>query len=159
MKPSAYKVLHDHGIATLVEGASGEKSLLSNQQFNAGDCISPFYARETLKEPTYLTLQLNDHEHILLGPTFLQYINHSCDPNSFFDTTEMKLIALKEILPNEEINFFYPSTEWEMDQVFLCKCGTPHCLKKIEGAFRLTKKQQDSYKLNNFIIHKIQQTG
>lgn len=159
MKLTDYKVLNDFGIATLIEDPTGAKALVSNQKFEASQVISPFYARATLQQPTYLTVQLNDNEHILLGPEFLQYINHSCDPNAFFDTTEMKLVALKEIKPNEEITFFYPSTEWKMDQAFECLCGSPHCLKIIQGAYKLTKEQQMSYKLNNFIIHKIQSAG
>ena len=159
MKLKEYRVLNDYGIAKLVEDPSGVKALLSNQKIGERQVIAPFYARATLQQPTYLTIQISDGEHILLGPEFLQYTNHSCDPNAFFDTTEMKMVALKEIRPNEEITFFYPSTEWKMDQAFECLCGSPLCLKIIQGAYKLTKEQQLSYKLNNFIIHKIQTTG
>lgn len=156
MKLKEFKILNDYGIAKLIEDASGAKALISNQKFEMGQVIAPFFARATLPQPTYLTLQINDEEHILLGPEFLQYTNHSCEPNAFFDTTEMKLVALKEIKPNEELTFFYPSTEWKMDQAFECLCGSAHCLKLIQGAYKLTKEQQLSYKLNNFIIRKIQ---
>jgi SET domain len=153
------KVIENHGTVSLVEDDAGMKSLFSNKAFKAGEVISPFFAKETLSTPTYLTLQLDDQQHILLGPVHLQYTNHSCDPNAFFDTTEMKMVALREIQPGEEITFFYPSTEWKMDRAFDCHCGSPRCLKNIQGAFYLTKEQQNHYKLNNFIIHKIQQTS
>ena len=159
MKLREFKILNDYGIATLIEDPSGVKALLSNQKIVERQVIAPFYARATFQQPTYLTLQVNEGEHILLGPEFLQYTNHSCDPNAFFDTTEMQLIALREIKPNEEITFFYPSTEWKMDQAFECLCGSPQCLKIIQGAYKLTKEQQDTYKLNNFIHHKIQHSG
>ncbi|MEY2586643.1 MAG: hypothetical protein RLY11_492 [Bacteroidota bacterium] len=157
MKLNSCKVLVDYGIATLVEDATGMKGLLSNSKVEAGQVVTPFYARETLKEPNYLTLQINDQEHILLGPEFIQYTNHSCDPNVFFDTTEMKLVALRDIQVNEELTFFYPSTEWKMDQAFECLCGSEKCIKKIQGAFSLTAQQQQSYKLNQFILNKIQE--
>jgi len=158
VKLNEYKIFNDYGIAKLIEDASGTKALISNQKFEMGQVIAPFFARATFQQPTYLTVQISDEEHILLGPEFLQYTNHSCDPNAFFDTTEMKLVALKEIKPNEDITFFYPSTEWKMDQAFECLCGSPHCLKIIQGAYKLTKEQQLSYKLNNFIIRKIQES-
>lgn len=157
MKLNAYKVLNDFGIASLVEDAAGTKALISNDTFKEGQVIAPFYAREILQHPTYLTVQLSDNEHILLAPEFLQYTNHSCDPNAFFDTTEMKLIAVKTIRPGEAITFFYPSTEWKMDQPFDCLCGTDKCIKIIKGAYALTKAQQENYKLNNFILKKIQE--
>lgn len=159
MKLKEFKILNDYGIATLIEDISGVKALVSNQKIAERQVIAPFYARATFKDPTYLTVQIDEDAHILLGPEYLQYINHSCDPNAFFDTTEMKLIALREIKANEEITFFYPSTEWKMDQAFECLCGSAYCLKIIQGAYKLTKEQQDAYKLNNFILHKIQHSG
>ena len=158
MKLNEHKILNDFGIAKLVEDAAGAKALISNQKFETGQVIAPFFARATLQQPTYLTDQISDEEHILLGPEYLQYINHSCDPNAFLDTTEMKLLALREIKPNDDITFFYPSTEWKMDQAFECLCGSQHCLKLIQGAYKLTKEQQASYKLNNYIIRKIQES-
>jgi hypothetical protein len=157
MKLSTCNVLVDYGIATLVEDAAGMKGLLSNNKVENGQVIIPFYPRETLNTPNYLTVQLSDDVHILLGPEFIQYINHSCDPNVFFDTTEMKLVALKDIQINEELTFFYPSTEWKMDQAFECLCGSGKCIKKIQGAFALTNEQQQAYKLNQFIVKKIQE--
>jgi hypothetical protein len=44
-----------------------------------------------------------------------------------------------------------------MDQAFECLCGSEKCIKKIQGAFSLTAQQQQSYKLNQFILNKIQE--
>lgn len=159
MKIKASKIIADHSFVLLVEDENANKELLSNKQFMKGEVISPFFAREVLDAPTYLTVQLSDTKHILLGPEFLQYVNHSCDPNAFFDTTEMKLIALKDIQPGEPITFFYPSTEWKMDRAFQCLCGAPNCIGKIQGAFYLTPAQQEHYKLNKYILHKIQESN
>lgn len=68
-------------------------------------------------------------------------VNHSCDPNVFFDLTERpsrtnprepadfpsswKLKTLdKGIKKGETLTFFYPSTEWDMGVPFDCLCGT-----------------------------------
>jgi hypothetical protein len=71
-------------------------------------CCIRSAAREYVARPTYLSVQVADDRHIHLAPEFLQYINHSCEPNTFFDTKNGKVVALRDITPNEEITFFYP---------------------------------------------------
>jgi len=104
-----------------------------------------------LLTPTYLTVQVGVSKHITLQPEFLQYINHSCDPNVFFDTTAMKLIALKKVNANEELTFFYPSTEWKMTQSFNCYCGSSNCIGEIKGAFYLPRSVRENYRFTDFI--------
>lgn len=112
-------------------------------------------------------------------------MNHSCEPNVAFDLSsedpaEWHVRALKRIEADKDgkrgtgwldrstcpgtadnasvVTFFYPSTEWEMDQAFECRCGTPvrdtgavpvdvheltgrsmqSCLKVIRGAKHLS---------------------
>jgi hypothetical protein len=113
--------------------------------------IAEFWAGTIAAEPTYLTVQVDEGKHITLQPEFLQYINHSCAPNVFFNTTTMQLVALKEISVDEEMTFFYPSTEWEMIQPFRCYCGSPSCLGEIKGAAYLSKNVVKQYRLTDFI--------
>ena len=108
------------------------------------------------KTATYLTVQTGEDKHITLQPEFLQYINHSCYPNVFFDTTAMQLVALKEIQPGDELMFFYPSTEWDMSQPFDCFCGTTQCLHRIQGAAYLSDEEAKGYRLTDFINEKFQ---
>jgi hypothetical protein len=63
----------------------------------------------------------------------------------------MQLVALKEIQPEEELGFFYPSTEWRMAQSFNCYCGSDQCINQIRGASYLTKEQQEKYRFTDFI--------
>lgn len=130
---------------------TGEKSLHAAAFFDAGDTISSFTASSVSEQPTYLTVQTGIGRHITLEPEFLQYINHSCEPNVFFDTTAMQLVALREIQPGDELVFFYPSTEWEMIQPFECFCGTPSCLHRIQGAAYLHEEETRRYRLTDFI--------
>jgi hypothetical protein len=46
-----------------------------------------------------------------------------------------------------------------MDRAFQCLCGAPNCIGKIQGAFYLTPAQQEHYKLNKYILHKIQESN
>ena len=61
-------------------------------------------------------------QHIELLPPYLMYTNHSCDPNIIFNTSSHDYEAIKDIQLGDELCFFYPSTEWEMNCPFDCLC-------------------------------------
>jgi len=148
----SYRIISNHGIAEMRRKISnGQNSLFSLRSYKPGDVISGLSAGTISAEPTYLTIQVGTRKHITMDPEFLQYINHSCDPNVFFDTTAMQVIALKEIRPEEEMTFFYPSSEWKMTQTFHCYCGSSHCLGEIKGAAYLSKETQEKYRFTDFI--------
>jgi hypothetical protein len=148
-------IIENHDFVSIWKDSDTNQFLLkSNKEFNEGERISTFESRDTFELPTYLTVQRNDEEHFLLKPIFLQYINHSCDPNVYFDLDKNELIALKHIEVNEELSFFYPSTEWEMTQPFDCHCGTSVCLKSIKGAKYIDQAILKKYKLSIFIENK-----
>lgn len=145
-------VVSQHTVAEVwLNNNTQQQSLHALVQLNPGDVISDFAGAELLASPTYLTVQVGHNRHILLKPQFLQYINHSCDPNVFFDTTAMQVVALKTIEPGEEFRFFYPSTEWEMDQPFVCNCGSSNCLQLINGASQLSDETLSTYRLSDYI--------
>ena len=143
--------------AVLVEEdeRTGQRSLHAAKPFAAGEAISSFTAAEELLSPTYLTVQKDDDLHITLLPSFLQYVNHSCSPSAFFDTTLMQFVALKNITAGDELTFFYPSTEWEMAQGFECRCGCRDCLGLIRGAAFLPAEILMQYRLTDFIQRKL----
>lgn len=136
--------------------ATGQFSLHANAFFDQGEIICSFTAAETFETPSYRTLQTGMKKHILLDPECLQYTNHSCDPNLFFDTDKMELIALKAIQPGDEMVFFYPSTEWKMADAFQCNCGSHNCLTLIKGASALADEILQTYRLTSFIQLQLQ---
>ena len=147
-----YRLISDHGIAQVRQNLkNNQNALFAMQSLQPGDVIANFSAGTIAAEPTYLTVQVDLRKHITLQPEFLQYINHSCSPNVFFDTTSMELVALQEIKQGEEFTFFYPSTEWKMTQAFNCYCGSPNCIGQIKGAAFLTKSVWSRYRLTDFI--------
>jgi len=147
-----YRTISNHVIAEVRQKISNEQNaLFSLRPYQPGEVIADFSAGTISAEPTYLTVQVGVGKHITLQPEFLQYINHSCDPNVFFDTTSMQLVALRELDKEEEMTFFYPSTEWEMTQSFNCYCGSPVCIGEIRGAAFLSKESQEKYRLTDFI--------
>ena len=152
----AYRVISSHDFAEVRQKITNKQNaLFSLCAFNENDIIADFSAGTISSEPTYLTVQIGTDKHITLVPEFLQYINHSCSPNVFFDTTAMKLIALTNISPNTELAFFYPSAEWNMDQPFNCYCGTPACIGEIKGAKHLSADIISRYRFTNYINEQI----
>src|SRR5689334_12282416 len=101
--PSA-EVISNHVFAeVLLNNASNQKSLHATVHFAPGDVICNFGAGITQSYPTYLTVQTGADRHITLMPEFLQYINHSCNPNVFFDTSSMQLVCLQALQPGDEL--------------------------------------------------------
>jgi hypothetical protein len=153
---SGYRIISNHEFAEVRQKTSNDQNaLFALSSFMPGELISEFSAGTISAEPTYLTVQVDHGKHITLQPEYLQYINHSCAPNVFFDTTSMKLVALKEIRVGEEMVFFYPSTEWKMIQSFQCYCGSPACLGSIRGAYYLSKQVLKQYRLTDFIQQQV----
>lgn len=133
---------------------TGHHSLCSKKAFRKNEVITEFHWVKEHPTPNYLTIQIGDSRHIELLPTWLKYTNHSCDPNAFFDTTRKELVCIKPIQPGDEITFFYPSSEWEMDRTFDCHCKSPLCLGHIAGAKNLTKQQRSHYRFTDYIRSK-----
>jgi hypothetical protein len=72
-------------------------------------------------------------------------MNHSCDPTVYIDVIKMAVIALVDLKSGDEVNFFYPSTEWEMIKPFPCWCGSQKCLKQITGAKHIERVIMDQF--------------
>ena len=148
----AYRPISSHVIAEVRQHMqSGQNALFSLRHWQPGEVIADFSAGTISAEPTYLTVQIAEGKHITLQPEFLQYINHSCEPNVFFDTTRMQLVALTEIAAESEFAFFYPSSEWEMTQSFNCYCGKAGCLGEIKGAAHLSPEAISRHRFTDFI--------
>lgn len=151
-------VISNHGFAEkLLQPENNHHLLVSTRAYQPGDVISAFGSSEIHKQPSKYTVQVAEDKHIILSPEFLQYINHSCNPNVFFNTTTMELTALQSIAPGDEFTFFYPSTEWDMAEPFNCLCGTAQCLGVIKGAKNIAADVLDTYQLTDFIQSKRRQ--
>ncbi|KAF8998546.1 hypothetical protein BDQ17DRAFT_1391700 [Cyathus striatus] len=157
MKPSQnfYKPTFPEFVVEFAPGdfRSGLKSLKAingadvQKVFEAGE-IMAYLGRErvTVGPKAYTSVQCgkDPNDHIELNSD-LVYINHSCEPSIAFnlsspDVSKWNIQALRRIKVGEMLTFFYPSTEWSMDQPFECVCGTPSCLRTIQGAKYLSKQ-------------------
>ena len=87
-----------------------------------------------------------------------RYLNHSCAPNSGF-VDEIRLIALRQIKPGEEIQFDYSTTMleryWELD----CSCGVSQCRQRIRDFDLIPIALQTHYLrlgiVQDFIVNEI----
>lgn len=146
------------GFAEIHQLSGSDHQLLrSTQTFRPNDVICSFGSSVIHDHPSKYTVQVAENKHIILHPEFLQYINHSCNPNAFFNTTTMELVALQTIQPGDEFTFFYPSTEWFMAEPFHCLCGEASCIGIIKGAKELSADVLAKYRLTDFIQSKINQ--
>lgn len=124
--------------------------LVTDQPYRRGELISRITDYRVTGQPTYQTVQIGLHTHIEeLG--VLAYLNHSCQPNSLVDTSALAVYAARHIAAGEELSFFYPSTEWEMDRPFICLCGAPQCVRLVAGAKYLSIDTLARYFINRHI--------
>lgn len=138
-----------------IDPITGYRSLFCKKRFHENEVIIGFMAKAVHDTPSYLTVQISEHEHIELLPECLECANHSCDPNCFFDTSTMLLVALRDIPPGEELRFFYPSAEWDMDRPFQCSCGSDYCIGEVKGAKYLSAVAKRRYRFTDFIKGKL----
>ena len=149
---TTFRVLSNEGFVSVQESLlTGQKALFANRPFQAGDLLCSFSDQGVFAKPERLTLQTGINQHIFLTPEFLQYTNHSCAPNIFFDTTARQVICLNDIQEGAEIVFFYPATEWEMAEPFACHCNADNCLQQVTGAASLPREVLRQYRLTDFI--------
>lgn len=60
------------------------------------------------------------------------FLNHSCNPNLGINDRR-EFIALRDILPGEELTFDYSITEDEVGWYMNCACGEVNCRKVIRS--------------------------
>ena len=96
-------------------------------------------------EPSRSTIQCGEHLHSEPFPPELRYLNHSCDPNVALDIDAQVARAVRDIAPGDEVTYFYPSTEWQMAEPFVCGCGAAECLGEVTGAAHLRPEVLERY--------------
>lgn len=125
------------------------RSLITKQAYAAGEIITPIPTESMSDKPTMYTVQIGRTQHVEVKE--LASMNHSCNPNTFLDTSRMLAFAAREIATGEELTFFYPSTEWEMSAPFICLCGASNCIHVVAGARFLPLSTLEHHYLNRHI--------
>ena len=135
--------------ALIVKSENKFKSLTTKQIYKKGEVMCPLPSENIVEKPNRYTVQIARDRHTHVGK--LAALNHSCDPNVILDTDHMQMIARRDIDKGEELTFFYPSTEWEMNAPFICLCGSPNCIHVVAGARFLPLSTLEHHYLNKHI--------
>jgi hypothetical protein len=84
-----------------------------------------------------------DREYILLNEPG-KYLNHSCDPNA--GLRGLRLVAVRDIAPGEELCFDYSTTMAEDYWELPCSCGSVHCRGSVRDFKHLPSGVQRKYR-------------
>jgi len=125
------------------------RSLIAKRAYSKGEVITNISNDNIVKKANRFTVQIGREEHAHVGK--LAALNHSCDPNVILDTENLLMIARRDIAKGEELSYFYPSTEWEMDAPFICLCGASSCIHVVAGARFLPLSTLEHHYLNRHI--------
>lgn len=125
------------------------RSLITKQAYKKGEIICDIPTEKLSDTANRYTVQIGQDRHTEVGK--LSALNHSCDPNVILDTENLRMVACRDIEVGEELSFFYPSTEWEMDAPFICLCGASNCIHVVAGARFLPLSTLEDHYLNKHI--------
>lgn len=125
------------------------RSLITKQAYSKGEVICDIPTEKLFDKANRYTVQISQDKHTEVGK--LSALNHSCDPNVILDTEHLLMIARRDIAKGEELSFFYPATEWEMDAPFICLCGASNCIHVVAGARFLPLSTLETHYLNRHI--------
>ena len=134
------------------------KGVFAGKNFRKGETILKIKHNNLLSEKEASSVSYHYQNHmsyvgsnkysIMKSPE--RYINHSCDPNSYFKHANIyneQLISIKPIKKGQEITCDYtidsnPADIWMMK----CRCGSKNCRKIIKPGFKKLKgKIQKGY--------------
>lgn len=125
------------------------RTLITKQAYKMGEVMCNMPSENIMDKPNRFTVQISKDKHTHVGK--LAALNHSCDPNVVLDTEKMVMIARRDIEKGEELSFFYPATEWEMQAPFICLCGSTNCIHVVAGARFLPLSTLENHYLNKHI--------
>ena len=102
---------------------------------------------------SYSTTQAGRDLHVELNSN-IHFTNHSCDPTLEWHMDKFDIYVKKDrpLKKGDKLTFFYPSTEWTLDQPFDCWCGADNCCGRIEGAGDMDEQVLRKYWLNDYIV-------
>jgi hypothetical protein len=145
MSPRSIAVQPTGHVSPKLEGklisSKGGRGLFARERVRAGemllvwggDVVTGDMLKWMSEEKHRLAVQIEEDLYLVTpneGPA--DWVNHSCDPNAGL-VGQIVLVALREILPGEEICFDYATSDGSPYDEFECGCGTPRCRGRITG--------------------------
>lgn len=145
----------------LVDGLVGRRhehssgmGVFANQPFKkrallcvwGGDVVDRAQLAECSPRQQRHALQVEDGLYLVTHrePEVADHINHSCEPNAGMHG-QISLVAMRDIVPGEEVCFDYAMTDSSDYDEFDCACGTPSCRGRVSGRDWLRSDLQARY--------------
>jgi hypothetical protein len=111
-----------------------------------GPRISKEFADERYQnQPLTYLFGVGDGSTVIDGHGAAMFINHSCDPNCEADERKGRvwIIALRDILPGEEITYDYNLYDGDEDDA-KCNCGAKKCRKTMYSPEEIRRRKRMS---------------
>lgn len=125
--------------------SNGFASLRAVRSFAPGEIVMPLQGHPEMR-PTRFTIQVGTGDHIAPISEHVSpwgYTNHGCDPNLAIDVPRRVIVARRPIASGDELCFDYHTTEWELDEPFVCHCASPRCVGLVRGFAHLPPARQE----------------
>jgi len=105
---------------------------------------------ETSQNPTSHTIQVDWNKHVEINLPG-RFVNHFCgEPNLYVQLnathTSYNFYAKRCIEIDEEVNWDYETSEYKMEGIFDCECGSSLCRGKIIGFHYHQDQIRESFK-------------
>ena len=133
--------------------------VFATDNIKKGEIIFEINTSIVTDTPSIYSVQIEKNKHVQPPDNidisdkpdyFWRFLNHSCEPNSFCDLTDLTFKALKDINKGKHITFNYLTTEYEMSNPFKCNCKSINCHKHIRGYKYLS--EQERQEINNIYL-------
>ena len=104
-----------------------EIGIFSTEKISAAERFYEVPMEVIYSEPRSRCARIGDDKYVD-DPEVLNYINHSCDPNTELEIDGVKvfLLAIKDITEADEITCDYNKTELDGKKT-KCNCGSVNC--------------------------------
>jgi cyanophycin synthetase len=139
--------LHAESPIRLDDGSLG-KAVRAKRRIEVGEVLFRGWGVTTQQRSRH-TIQV-DHDLMLIPPSPLRFLNHSCDPNCGVlirtGIESIELHAIRPIEAEEELTLDYETFEMEFrDFTGACLCGTPACRSRLIGYRNLSAERRNRY--------------
>ncbi len=130
-----------------VRNTTGGVCLFTKELINKNEVIC-FGDSSKIDKPIIYSHQIEENIH-LIGPGGL---DHNCqNPNCRIESGTNNFIAIRDLKKDEFLTFNYLTTEFDMNNSFLCSCGEARCFKNVKG-FKYLNDIEKEYIYNNFYL-------
>lgn len=137
------------------------KAVYAAEGFAEGDTIIRFTGRRIRADKVPSLMRGNSDRYVQVTPQHYMgpsgriddLINHSCSPNAGLRFTDagVFLVAIRDIIPGEEIAWDYSTTLAESNWHMICQCKSPECRRVIGNFSTLPEERQEWFRARNLV--------